>query len=90
MNLYILVILLSDLKSEKIQPLCLKPFNVGRECLFKSDGSVLSCKKFIQYFQDCENDPKEYLEFLKAATEFQKKKIVFDFDKYPGYHNANV
>jgi hypothetical protein len=87
---YILVIKISFLKSEKIEPLFLKPFNVARECLFKSDGSILSCKKWIQYFEDCQKDPQEFKEFLKAATAFQKQKVLFNFDYYRGYNNINV
>ena len=44
----------------KVKPLCLWSFNNARECLFKSDGSIYTCNKWVQYFEDCEIDPVEY------------------------------
>ena len=74
----------------KIEPLCMRAFNITRECLFKSDGALLPCKKFKMEFEHCMNDPKEYVNFLKASTPFQKMPITFDFDRYPGSLTSNT
>lgn len=30
-----------------MHPVCLAPFNDARECLFKADGNLLSCRDYI-------------------------------------------
>lgn len=76
-------------KSEKIIPLCLNAFNTARECLFKSDGNLYNCKNYVNYYLDCQSDPKEYIEFLKASTEKQKMAYHFDFSENVGHYDVN-
>lgn len=74
----------------KMEPLCLLPFNNAKECLFKTENSQLACKKYLMQFEDCQNNPKEYMDFLKDSTERQKELVRFDFDNYPALSMRNV
>ena len=74
----------------KIEPLCMKSFNQTRECFFKSDGALLPCYKFKRELEHCMKEPGKYVEFLRASTEFQKKPISFDFEKFPGSLTSNT
>ncbi len=73
-----------------VQPMCLRTFNNARECLFKSDGTITSCQKWINYFEDCERNPQVWEKFEKMATEKQKQTPDFDFDRFPGFGNPNT
>ena len=68
----------------KVEPLCMKPFNDTRECLFKADGNILACNKWKKQLEHCMKDPNDYINFLKLATPEQKKVPDFDFDRHPG------
>ena len=58
------------------------PFNNARECLFQTDGAIYTCKRYIDYFTECQENPKNYLKFLERSTDLQKKPIRFDFQHH--------
>lgn len=33
--------------SERVHPICVAPLNDARECMFKADGNLLSCRDYI-------------------------------------------
>lgn len=72
-----------------VKPICLRSFNNARECLFKSDGSISNCQKWINYFEDCEESPSLWEKFEAMAVGQQKKTPDFDFDRFPGLINPN-
>lgn len=51
-----------------VKPMCLRTFNNARECLFKSDASIVNCQKWVHYFEDCESDPVAWEKFEARAT----------------------
>ena len=73
-----------------MEPLCLRPFNDARECMFQIDAATFACQKWINEYTHCQLDPKGYAEFLKNSTEYQKKKKVFSFDAYHDGHDRHV
>lgn len=75
----------------KIEPICLPIFNDAKECLFKGDSYIYACKEEINELVYCNQNPKEYKEFLAASTPVQKQAKTYDFwanraiyDKYIG------
>jgi hypothetical protein len=67
----------------KVEPLCLQPYNDAKECLFKTDNSQSVCKKYLMLFEDCQNNPSLFMDFLKDSTDAQKKGVRFDFTNNP-------
>ncbi len=54
-----------------MEPVCLKPFNDARECLFRSSMKLRSCKADLDLFEECNRDPIEYAKMEEVATESQ-------------------
>ena len=42
-------------KSE-VKPLCLRPYNEARECLFQTDGQIQACYKYLHEYSYCHNN----------------------------------
>lgn len=78
----------SELRT-KIEPLCLPIFNDVRECLFQGDSHILSCKEEINELVYCQNNPRDYMEFLKASTEYQKRPKAYNFVLNPAAGDLN-
>jgi hypothetical protein len=78
---------LNPIVSEKLEPLCLDPFNDARECMFKADGNAYNCREYIKAFGNCQRNPAEFKQFLEASTDQQKKPKTFDFVRYRGYYD---
>jgi hypothetical protein len=72
---------------EEMDALCLYPFNVSRECLFKSDGNVFSCRQFMEEYVMCQKNPGEYKQFLEASTPSQLQAKRFDFFHNRGHYD---
>jgi len=74
-------------ESEKMEPLCLDPFNDARECMFKADGNLYNCKGTIKLYVNCQKNPVEFKEFLAASTPKQKEEKKFDFVRNRGHYD---
>ena len=70
-----------------MDPLCLRPFNEARECLFQADGGSYPCKQYMNLYVQCQKDPQEFKKFLELATPEQKREKKFDFSFYRGHFN---
>ena len=73
--------------SEKLEPLCLDPFNDARECMFRSDGNLYNCKEILKLYVNCQKNPVEFKDFLDASTAKQKEQKAFDFVRYRGHYD---
>ena len=80
----------SGLNSETVEPLCLAPFNNARECVFQTDGAFYTCKKYIDYFVQCQNNPAKYAKLLENSTEEQKKPVIIDFERNKPKYDRHV
>eukprot|EP01016_Furgasonia_blochmanni_P052053 TRINITY_DN825_c0_g2_i1.p1 TRINITY_DN825_c0_g2~~TRINITY_DN825_c0_g2_i1.p1 ORF type:complete len:207 (+),score=42.29 TRINITY_DN825_c0_g2_i1:164-784(+) len=74
-------------QSEKMDPICVSPFNDARECLFKADGNLLNCKDFLQHYVTCQRDPADFKNFLEASTAFQRKAKSFEWGINRGHYD---
>ena len=72
---------------EKMDPICLYPFNDARECLFKGDGNIYNCKEWINLYVNCQKDPVDYKSFLESSSSQQKAAKKFDFTKHRGMYD---
>ena len=72
---------------EKMDPICLYPFNDARECLFKGDGNIYNCKEWINLYVNCQKDPIDYKSFLESSSSQQKAAKKFDFTKHRGMYD---
>ena len=64
-------------------------FNDLRECMFQGDSHLMGCKEEINELIYCENNPQEYIEFLKASTPQQRLPRVYDFHKHASRFDYN-
>lgn len=55
-----------------MEPVCIKPFNDARECLFRSSLKLKPCKADLDLFEECLRDPIEYAKWEEAATNTQQ------------------
>lgn len=56
-------------------------FNDLKECLFQGDSHLLGCKEEINELTFCQNNPNEYVDFLRASTPHQRLPKLYDFHK---------
>jgi hypothetical protein len=72
-----------QLYSIEYEPICLKPFNDARECLFRSTLKLRQCKEDIDLFELCFNNPQEYAKMEEAATaqQMQTKNYFLNIRK---------
>ena len=75
------------MNSERLEPLCLDPFNEARECMFRSDGNLYNCKETIKLYANCQKNPVEFKDFLEVSTPNQKGQKSFDFVRYRGHYD---
>jgi hypothetical protein len=54
-----------------MDPICIKPFNDARECLFRSNIKLRPCKADLDLFEECHHNPKEYAKMEEVATNEQ-------------------
>eukprot|EP01017_Pseudomicrothorax_dubius_P037912 TRINITY_DN5615_c0_g1_i2.p1 TRINITY_DN5615_c0_g1~~TRINITY_DN5615_c0_g1_i2.p1 ORF type:complete len:133 (-),score=27.03 TRINITY_DN5615_c0_g1_i2:81-479(-) len=74
-------------KAERVEPICIDSFNDARECLFKADGNLFSCKDVVNEYVYCQKDPLSFKNFLAASTKEQRKPRTFDFIKFRGTYD---
>jgi hypothetical protein len=73
----------------KIEPICLPIYNDVKECLFQGDTHILGCKEEINELTFCQNNPTEYVQFLRASTPRQRLPKTYDFHKYNAKFDYN-
>lgn len=49
-------------KVEQVEPICMEPMNLYRECYFKYSGNVMLCEGELTLFNRCQENPKWYFE----------------------------
>lgn len=54
-----------------MEPICNRPFNDARECLYRSTMKLRLCKAELDLFEECIHNPVEYAKFEEAATATQ-------------------
>ena len=47
------------MKESTVKPLCMRPYNEARECLFQTDGQMQACYKFMYEYSYCQNNPEK-------------------------------
>lgn len=82
--------MLNKINREKMDPICLYPFNDARECMFKGDGNMYNCKEWINLYVNCQKDPVDYKGFLESSSSYQKNPKKFDFTKHRGMYDRNM
>jgi hypothetical protein len=54
-----------------MEPICNRPFNEARECLYRSSLKLRLCKNELDMFEECYHDPVNYAKFEEVATPIQ-------------------
>ena len=62
-------------------------FNDAKECLFKGDSAMLSCKEEINELVMCNDSPREYVKFLEAGLPEQREPKTYDFFRHRAPHD---
>lgn len=75
--------------SMKIEPICLPIYSDLKECLFQSDTHIIACKEEINELTFCENNPTEYVQFLRASTPRQRLPKKYDFHQFNAKFDYN-
>ena len=44
------------MEKSQIKPLCMRPYNEARECLFQTDGQIQACFKYLHEYSYCSNN----------------------------------
>lgn len=73
----------------KIEPICLPIYSDLKECLFQSDTHIIACKEEINELTFCENNPTEYVQFLRASTPRQRLPKKYDFHQFNAKFDYN-